>query len=99
VNDIEPTPVMKGQERLTGATKPSWVSSWKPWMTMGRVYVVPARPVSFLFEETLRMPSRQDFDFMASCNKPLCERSRVVLHSTDTMPCNGYDANPHRRAC
>jgi len=65
-------------------------------MVVGGVDVMPADAVSFLLDEPLRMTSRDDLNVMPGGHKALGERSRVILHSSDAVACDGDDANPHR---
>jgi hypothetical protein len=65
-------------------------------MVMGGVDVVPMDAVSFLFEEPLRVPCRDDVNVMAGGYEACRKRSRVILHASDAVARNGNDANPHR---
>ena len=65
-------------------------------MVMGGVDVVPTDAVSFLLEEPLRVPGRDDVNVMAGGYETFRKRSRVILHSSDAVARNGDEANPHR---
>jgi hypothetical protein len=95
MNDVEGSLAVEAHERLARTRKPRRISPRQPRMVVGGVDVVPARAVSFLSENALRVASRHDVDLMPSIYQALGERSRMVLHPADAVARTGDFQKPH----
>jgi hypothetical protein len=76
--------------------EPGWVTPGKPRVVMPGVDVVPPSAIALLLEQAFGVPGRYDVDVVAGLDETLGERTRVVLHAADAVPCDRDHANPHR---
>ncbi|MEX2556597.1 MAG: hypothetical protein WEB06_13345 [Actinomycetota bacterium] len=95
VDKVEGTLVVETPEHLERTRGPSWVAPREPRVRCGSIDIAPAGAVSMFFNRAFGVPGRDDVDVMTRFDQSLGERTRVVLHTPDTVARDGDNADSH----